>query len=212
VRRSILIASLAALVLAAVPAGASAQSKLFQDFRKNGSINPCNYTNKELQQGLNGLPPDVQQYAPGFGDQLRGGRGNCGGGGGSGTQQQGSQQNGTAGGPAGTGGGGGPGGPTKPQRQLHIDKPPVPGAQSNALSGTSTPKIDSAPSGADAPGWLVFLLALLAAGGLLLAVARRRGWGVAHHLRPLRAAFAEAGGRFADSAATTRDRLRMGRG
>jgi hypothetical protein len=202
---------MAALVLAALPAAASAQSKLFQDFRKNGSINPCNYTNKQLQQGLNGLPPDVQQYAPGFGDQLRGGRGNCGGGGG--TSQQGTGQDGTQGGVAGPGGGGGNGGgPGNPQPQLHVDKPPAPVVRNASLAGTSTPKIDTQPSGADAPGWLVFLLALVAVVGVLFAVARRRGWSAAEHLRPLRAAFAEAGGRFADSAATTRDRLRMGRG
>lgn len=209
VRRILVTALLACLALAVVPTAASAQSKLFQDFRKNGSINPCNYTNKELQQGLNGLPPDVQQYAPGFGDQLRGGRGNCGGGGGSGTGQQGTQQNDNQGGAAVPGGPGGGGGPTKPKPQLHIHTPPAPTTRRAALAGTATPKIDSKPSGSDAPGWLFVLLALAAAGGVLAFVARRRGWSAGERLRPLRAAFAEAGGRFSDSAATTRDRLRF---
>src|SRR4051812_14622229 len=72
------------LVLLVLPGQASAQNKLFQDYRNDGQINPCDYTPGQLRKGLSGLPPDVQAYVPGLGDQLRRG---CGGGGGGGSNQ-----------------------------------------------------------------------------------------------------------------------------
>src|SRR5436190_22505812 len=74
--------------LLALPAQASAQSKIFQDYRKNGSINPCNYSPSQLKKGLAGLPPDVEAYVPGLSDSLRRGCSSGGGGQGATPQQQ----------------------------------------------------------------------------------------------------------------------------
>jgi hypothetical protein len=210
VRRALAIASLIVLVLAAAPAVASAQ-KLFQDFQRDGSINPCKYSDGQLRKGLQGVPPDLQQYAPGFSDQLRAGRGNCGGGAGSGAGGAGGaggsqQDNGQNGG--GVGGGGGPGGGGPNDGKPQIAKPPMPGVPAkSAVAGTPTPKIDAVATGSQVPGWLYLLAVLALAAGAVAVVARRRGWST-QRLNPLRVAMAEAGGRTADAAATTRDRLR----
>ena len=73
-RKALLIALLAML---AVPSLAAAGP--LDDYRRNGSIDPCRYSDRQLRDGLNGLPPDVQQYAPGLTDSLSAGREGCGG-------------------------------------------------------------------------------------------------------------------------------------
>jgi len=72
-------AAITAVVALVAAAPAHAQDP-FDDFRRNGTINPCNYSDNQLRKGLQGLPPDIQQYAPGLADQLAAGRGGCGGG------------------------------------------------------------------------------------------------------------------------------------
>ena len=69
-RRAAAVA-LALAGLAAVPSTAMAQSQLFQDYRRDGVVNPCAYSPGQLRQGLQNLPPDVEQYVPGLSDQLR---------------------------------------------------------------------------------------------------------------------------------------------
>ena len=188
---------------AAVPA--SAQS-VFNDFRRNGTINPCNYTDGQLRQGLQGLPPDIQQYAPGLADQLAAGREGCGGGGGGGGQP-------TAVIPVPTGGGRAapPSAPAAPK--IKVPAPPAPKAKARArLADIETPDVTTAvATGAKTPDWLLPLLVGLSLGAVLVALVRLGGWSPERFTRPLRASLAEAGGRTADAFAQLRDAARIGR-
>ena len=188
---------------AAVPA--SAQS-VFNDFRRNGTINPCNYTDGQLRQGLQGLPPDIQQYAPGLADQLAAGREGCGGGGGGGGQP-------TAVIPVPTGGGRAapPSAPAAPK--IKVPAPPAPKAKARArLADIETPDVTTAvATGAKTPDWLLPLLVGLSLGAVLVALVRLGGWSPERFTRPLGASLAEAGGRTADAFAQLRDAARFGR-
>ena len=84
VRRSVFaLIFVLALVLAA-PAAAQ-----LNDYKNNGSIPQCKYNDKQLGGALGDLPPDIEQYAPGYADELRnargGGCGSAGAGGANGT-------------------------------------------------------------------------------------------------------------------------------
>ena len=195
----------AAMALGAA-APAQAQS-VFNDFRQNGTINQCNYTDGQLRQGLNGLPPDIQQYAPGLADQLAGGREGCGGGGSGG----GGEPAGAA--PAGSGGGGGPSGSGPAGApEVKVPAPPAPAAKARGrLADIATPTVAAGANGADTPGWLVPLLACVALAAILFALARFGGWSPERFTRPLRASLAEAGGRTADALTELRESVRLGR-
>lgn len=200
-RTARLTALLAALAMLATAATALAGP--LDDFRRNGRIDPCRYSDRQLRNGLDGLPPDVQQYAPGLADQLAAGREGCGGAspGSSDTRQlEAVPAPGTAGG----GDGGGAAG------RARVPAPPVPKAsERQRLAALDTPEV--AAAGSDAPGWLAPLLIVLAAGAALVAFLRMRGASPDGVVRPLRASFAEAGGRTADAAAQLWDRVRLGR-
>jgi len=185
---------------AAVPASAQ---DVFNDFRRNGTINPCNYTYGQLRQGLQGLPPDIQQYAPGFADQLAAGREGCGGGGGG--QPTAVLPVPTAGGPA------PPNTPAAPK--IKVPAPPAPKAKARArLADIETPDVTTAvATGAKTPDWLLPLLVSLSLGGVLFALVRLGGWSPERFTRPLGASLAEAGGRTADAFAQLRDAARFGR-
>ena len=187
--------------LAALATASTALAGPLDDFRRNGRIDPCRYSDRQLRDGLNGLPPDVQQYAPGLADQLSAGREGCGGAspGSSDTRQlEAVPTPGTAGG--GEGGGG----------KAKVPAPPVPKAsERQRLAALDTPEV--AGAGSDAPGWLAPLLIVLGAGAALLAFLRLRGASADGVARPLRASFAEAGGRTADAFSELWDRVRMGR-
>ena len=191
---------------AAVPVQAQ---DVFNDFRQNGTINPCNYTDGQLRQGLNGLPPDIQQYAPGLADQLAAGREGCGGGGGGG-------QPAAAAVPV----PGAPGaGPTLPPAapaapQIKIPAPPAPKAKARArLADIDTPTVSTTAvtKGPDTPGWLLPLLLFVFLVALLIAGVRLGGWSAERFTRPFKAGLDDAGGRAADSAAQLRDIVRFGR-
>jgi hypothetical protein len=187
------------MLASVMPAAASP----IDDYRRTGRINPCNYSDEQLRNGLNGLPPDVQQYAPGLEDQLRGGREGCGG----------------QGAPGGTGdtrdlqvvpipgrGGGAAGtpGPKVP------DPPAVRPTPRLKLGNVDPPRIAASASTPDVPGWILPLVLVGALGGVLLAVARMRaapnGDGLA---AALRASSEDAAGRSADAFAALWDRLRF---
>lgn len=206
VRATRLIALITAVATLGAVAPAAAQDPL-QDFRKNGSINPCNYTPGQLRNGLNGLPPDVQQYAPGLADQLAAGRGLCGGGGGS--APQGSPQ---AVLPVAPGGGPPTAGPTAAP-EPRILTPPAPKAQAKAveLKDVATPKVGVAATGADTPAWLLPLLVALSLGAILATLLRFSGWSPERFTRPLGAAFSEAGGRTSDALTEVWESVRLGR-
>ena len=173
------------------------------DFRRDGQIDPCRYSDQQLRNGLNGLPPDVQQYAPGLADQLSGGREGCGG------NAPGSPE--TRSGefvPALPTAGGGSGGA---RARAKVPRPPSPKPSVRIrLANADSPAVNP-HLGSDAPGWLLPLLLGLAAAAGLVALARVRGVSADRFTRPLRASVADAGGRTADAFAQIWDSVRLGR-
>lgn len=185
--------------------------EVFNDFRRNGTINPCNYSDGQLRQGLQGLPPDVQQYAPGLADQLAAGREGCGGGGGAQP---------TAVAPVPTAPGAPPpsspppAAPAPAAPTIRIPAPPAPKAKARArLADIDTPTVSTtaAARGSKTPDWLLPLLVFLSLGAVLLAAVRLGGFSPERFTRPLKASFGEAGGRTADALAQLRDSVRFGR-
>jgi hypothetical protein len=186
---------------AAAPAEAQ---QIFNDFRRNGSINPCNYTDGQLRQGL---PPDILQYAPGLADQLAAGRAGCGGGGGQPTAAV----------PLPTAPGAPP--PSDPAAPaaipIKIPAPPAPKATARTkLANIDTPTVPTriaTAEGSDVPDWLVPLLVFLSLAAVLFTGVRVGGWSFERFTRPFKAGLAEGAGRSADALAQLRDRARFGR-
>lgn len=198
-RRLLLTALLAAL--AAAPAAAAGP---LDDFRRDGQIDPCRYSDQQLRNGLNGLPPDVQQYAPGLADQLAGGREGCGGSSPGSSETRQSEL--VPAPPAGGGSGGGS------AERAKVPSPPSPKPTPRLrLADVDSPAVDTSSLGSDAPDWLLPLLLVVAAAGGLAALARVRGTSADRIARPLRASFADAGGRTADAFAELWDSVRLGR-
>ena len=63
----------------ALVGAAPASADPYDDYRRDGTINPCSYSPDELQRSRDALPPDVIQYSPGLADQLAAGQEGCGG-------------------------------------------------------------------------------------------------------------------------------------
>ena len=167
--------SAAAALVSAAPAGA--QSDIYRDFSDDGQINPCDYSKGELQRGLRGLPPDLEQYAPGIGDQLRRPCAR------SGAPAQGGEDDAGAATAA-------PGRPPAARPEVDIPRPPAPRPAADRSIDAPVVAFSSQPTGADAPGWLIALLALLGIGGLAALAARYAGGFTADDVvRPLRARF-----------------------
>jgi cell division septation protein DedD len=187
---------LLATALLLAPA-ASAFADLYNDYKNNGSVNPCNYSPSQVRKQLKNLPPDVQQYAPGLADQLRRPCGVA-------TPQSAPQQSAAT--PTPTGGPPGPGAP-KPA----IPSPPAPKSPAIGAVNATAPAVP-ANSGGSFPGWLVVTLGALAALALAVMLAGRYGGlELEAFTRPLRASLAEAGGRAGDRAGDLRDLFRLRR-
>jgi len=182
---------------------------VYDDFRDDGQIDPCQYTDGQLRDGLDGLPPDVLQYSPGLADQLAAGREGCGGGV-PGTNADTREFEFVPSPAAGGGSGGGQDSAASP-RKAQIPDPPAPDALARGRLAQITAPPVAATSRSDVPGWVVALLAVGGLAGILFTLARTGGLGADRLLRPLRASFAEAGGRTADAAAQLFDSVRLGR-
>ena len=207
--------SLALAVVLALAAAAPASADPFDDYKRDGSINPCSYSDQELDDALKGLPPDALQYSPGLADQLGAGREGCGGSSsGSSDPRQYEAVPGAAGGGGGAPGGGGAAGTTAGAPaaiEARVPDPPAPeAAAKRRLANIATPAVSATP-GSDVPGWVVVLLMVLALGAVLAALIRWGGLSTDRLTRPLRAAFSEAGGRSADAAAELWDVVRLRR-
>ena len=198
----------AAGILAALAVAAPASADPLTDYRNTGAINPCNYSDAELQGALQQLPPDVQQYAPGLTEQLSAGREGCGAGGqpvpGDTRQFEAVPIPGATG-----------GGPTLPPPvaapRTVIPDPPAPKpAARQRLADITAPAV-KAETRAEVPPWVTVVLTALALLGLLIALIRYGGLSTERFTRPIAASFSEAGGRTADAMAELWDTVRMGR-
>ena len=194
--RRTLLSLLLAAVLLAQAATAAAQNPI-DDYRRNGTIDPCKYSDGQLRRGSGNLPPDVEQYAPGLADALNQGREGCGGGAPGGTD---TRQNEAVPAPSTPGGGGGSGwrrraraGPASRRRP-----PPWP-AQRSRLANISTPggHLQARPGRARA-GCCALLLVALAIAAVVAAI-RLTGADTSRLTRPLGAAFRDAGERSGDA-------------
>ncbi len=147
-RRTLLSLLMVAFLLAGT-ATAAAQNPI-DDYRRNGTIDPCKYSDGQLRRGSGNLPPDVEQYAPGLADALNQGREGCGGAapGGADTRQDEAVPAPSTPGGAGGSGAAGP-------RRAEIKAPPSPvAAQRSRLANISAPAVTSKP-GQDVPGWVL---------------------------------------------------------
>jgi hypothetical protein len=220
VRRLILLAAaICALVLAAP---ASAQ---LNDYKNGGSVPTCKYSDKQLGGQLGDLPPDIEQYAPGYADELRNARGApCGGkGAGSNGATGGSgpgvenvpdpaSGGGTDGGGAGGSGGadGGPG--TGAGAGVKVNTPPGPKPEPRKrLANASSPAVTTRPSGPDVPLWAVILVAAVLLIGSALGAMYIFGADFSRFSRPLGAAAGEARARTSDRALQLWETVRYGR-
>jgi hypothetical protein len=166
----LLAAAVAMVCLSVTVAPASADP--INDYRRNGTINPCKYSDGQLKKGLGNRSPDVEQYAPGLADQLRQGREGCGGGstGTPQTQAVPAPGNPTNGGDGTGGTGAGAAAAARPKAKI-LD-PPAPKASARTrLADISTPPV-SQDFNDGAPGWLVPVLVALLALAAVAALVR----------------------------------------
>lgn len=214
--RRLIFALLAALSLA-VASPATAQ---LQDFKDKGSIPPCKYNDRELGKSLGDLPPDIEQYAPGYADQLRSNRRNpCGGNGAPGSGGTTTGANDRVEGvpvPPSVGGSGGAGGsaPGAPGATTteRVGKPPIPvPTPRTKLADVTSPAITSGPTGPDVPAWVLALIAVVLLGGSALTALYLYGADLSRFTRPLGVAAGEARARTSDRAIELWETVRLGR-
>ena len=173
----------------ALPAGAGASDfqKIFGDYKSDGQLDGC-YSPDQLHNAGQGIPPDIEQYAPGFGDALTAAQTNCG----SGSAPAGEAEE--AEGPALVSAGTpGPGSGVKKKKA--VTEPPAPKAAPIA-AGTELAAPALTPAAAsvsnDTPGALI---ALLVAAGLAVLLALGwtlawfMGWSPERLTKPVVAAF-----------------------
>jgi len=216
--RRVLTVLIAVTVLMLAVAGPAVAGP-YEDYRRDGTIDGCKYSDEDLRRTREGLPPDVLQYTPGLADQLNAGREGCGGaapGGGSDTRQFEAVPSVGSGGADGSGGGGGGAqgagaGAAGGGADAKIPDPPAPEPSARTrLAKAATPPVSATTRG-DVPGWAAALIVALAIGAVAAAIARFGGLSGERYTQPLRASFSEAGARSADVMAGLRDRLRVGR-
>ena len=219
-RRALLTACLAALGLGALAPAASADifQTMLNDFKADGEISACRYSVAELNAGLALVPPDLEQYAPGFREQAQvalqtHAAGGC-------SERPAPQQEEAA--PAAAAPAAPPPTAARPEAApVVIPEPPAPEEPVRQVIQTAVEAPPVQPlaasgtlRGADAPA-PVWLLALFAGAGVLAGIAALVawwfGWSAERWTRPLAAATADAGGRTADLAGEFFDWLRLGR-
>jgi hypothetical protein len=183
------LVALVALALLAFPAAAAADDfqQIFGDYKADGQLDNC-YRPDQIHNAGQSIPPDIEQYAPGFGDALSSAQTQCGSGG-----QQPAEKPEEDEKPALVSAGGKPGDGVKKKKA--VAEPPAPEVAPTAAS-TELAAPELAPAAAavsnDTPGALVALL--VAAGiAVLLAlawtVAWFMGWSPERLTKPVVAAF-----------------------
>lgn len=180
---------LVALAPLALPAGAAANDfqRIFGDYKADGRIDRC-YRPHEIHNAGQQIPPDIEQYAPGFGDALGSAQSRCGSGQLPAAQPE--QDEAPVVASAGTPG---RGSGIKPKKAVR--EPPAPKVVETALpADLARPRLSPATAAvsADTPGALV---ALLIAAGIAVALALAwtlawfMGWSPERLTKPLTAAF-----------------------
>lgn len=177
---------LLALALLAFPAAAAADdfSQIFGDYKDNGQINGC-YRPDEIHNAGEAIPPDIEQYAPGFGDALSSAQTRCG----SAQVPSGEPEDDQP--PLISAGTPGPG--THIEKKKAVREPPAPKVARPAVAtDLAAPHLAGASVSSDTPGALVALM--IAAGiALLLAIAWTvawfMGWSPERLTKPVSAAF-----------------------
>lgn len=173
----------------AVPAGAAASSfqQIFGDYRVDGQLNGC-YPPNDLHNAGRQIPPDIEQYTPGFGDALAAAQTRCGAGAGAGA----TDEDAAAGAPisAGTAAAGLRG----VAKKKAVREPPAPEASASPIpAGLADPRLAPATAvSSETPGALIALLvaaALAVALALAWTLAWFMGWSTERLTKPLFAAF-----------------------
>jgi len=186
VRPGHVLSILVALASFAFPAAAMADDfqEIFGDYKDNGEINGC-YRPDQIHNAGSDIPPDIEQYAPGFGDALASAQTRCG----SGQVPTSEPDQQPALVSAGTPG---PGGPDI-EKKKSVREPPAPRVPAPAVpTELAAPNLAGAAVASDTPGALI---ALLVAAGIALAIALAwtlawfMGWSPERLTKPLSAAF-----------------------
>ena len=185
------IATLAVLVPLALPAAAAADDfqRIYGDYKADGELNGC-YGAQQLHQAGRTIPPDIEQYDPGFGAALSAAQVRCssGGGGEPATDEEEAEEPAPL--AAGTPGSAAPDVTKKTVREPPAPKQPA----APAVAALPDPRLDTATAAlaAETPGALI---ALLVAAGIAVALALAwsvawfMGWSPERLTRPLFATF-----------------------
>jgi len=180
---------LVAFASLAFPAGAMADDfqQIFGDYKDNGQINGC-YRPDQIHNAGSDIPPDIEQYAPGFGDALASAQTRCG----SGQVPTQEKEEGPALVSAGTPG---PGSPDI-ERKRSVREPPAPKLPAPPVpADLAAPNLTPAGAAVASDTTPGALIALLVAAGIALALALAwtvawfMGWSPERLTKPLTAAF-----------------------
>ena len=174
-----------ALVLP-VSALANDFQEIFGDYKADGRIDGC-YDPNQIHNAGQAIPPDIEQYSPGFGDALSAAQTTCDAASPTTAPEAAAPPSGSAGGTSGA---------PPVRKQKTIPDPPAPKFEPPVVpTDLTTPRLATAALSSETPGALI---ALLVAAGLaaLLAIA----WGIAWFMgwsperltKPLSAAFQNA--------------------
>jgi len=215
-----------ALVFAA-PAAAQ-----LNDYKNGGSIPQCKYSDRQLGGALGDLPPDIEQYAPGYADELRNARGGgCGSGGSPGksgttpTAQDrlenvpapgsaggGDSGSGSGGAGAGAGAASGSSSGGGSGYGAGVAQPPAPTPEKRArLANVASPAVTAQPTGPEVPTWALVVMGAALLIGSAIAALYLFGADFSRFTRPLAATGGEARARISDRATELWETVRFGR-
>jgi len=203
-----------AVALAAAPGAlANEFERVYDDFKKTGTVHPCKFSDRELDNAAKQTPPDIEQYVPSFLDALesaREKREECRGGGKPAQAPAPAPAAPSAPAPP-AGGAPAPAAPTPTAAAPPPAPEPLPAEPK--LTGVPSPPVGGTEreGGTPAPVWILAALGALAAlaalaGGVAWWLGLSPAW-----LGSLRSSFAEAGERFADFGLEFVDWVRTGR-
>ncbi|HWH43605.1 MAG TPA: hypothetical protein VNT32_02640 [Thermoleophilaceae bacterium] len=210
-----LLLALIALALVPAPASADTFDRIYDDYKADGEIDACRYSDDDLRRAEGQVPPDIDQYAPDFVEQLARARQKRASGGCDPKPKPRKEVEAAPAAPA----------PAKPRPpgakpEPVIATPPAPAAPARTVLAARTPdaaipQTAALPSGGGGAPAALVLLAILAGLAALAGLGALAAWFYGYDLRgtlrPIGASASEAGGRGADLAGEFWDWLRLGR-